>query len=565
MPKYGDYTQANNLQSSDIFLIKQGNQTKQITAQQIVNACNTANVIIDDNSLDFTKLKDVTKKVVNKFNKNTVTFGGIWLGDGWRPNSNMCSSDFIKVTPNEKYFKPSSSYNNNVEYYDIDKKFKSNAQRSGVITIPSNVHWIRFGCSITEYENMTFNVGDTQMDYEDSVNTTEDYIYVIDGSKVTISKNEVNKKDYSKYSAINIGNPLFIETYYSGGNQPMHPKVLDFYELTGNPKWNGYRYWMAYTPLPYYDEREENPCIACSNDLIKWTVPDGFDNFTNNPLDRADTSKENYLSDTDLVYNPSLNKLEVWYRGYKRSTAEYIYRKTTTDGVNWSDRESIFTLNSDEATRLLCPCVIYENNQYTIWVSERVTGGSKIVRYNSTDGTNWTNRTETNVTGTWHADIIYNKTFKRYEMLNYYNTALSIYYYYSSDGLNWVKPEQGRDNKALIRNDTLNFPTEKMIGELYRPSFLFFNRRYYVFLGMRQADMKSDMYLAISENEDINTLQGIGNEYENRMSKPTRKPRFGEVGDCVFDVTLNKPIWCKEKSTSSTGSAKWVDVNGNEV
>ena len=39
-------------------------------------------------------------------------------------------------------------------------------------------------------------------------------------------------------------------------NQGYHPKVLSFNKL-----WNGYKYWIAYTPYPHGDETKENPFI----------------------------------------------------------------------------------------------------------------------------------------------------------------------------------------------------------------------------------------------------------------------------------------------------------------
>ena len=66
---------------------------------------------------------------------------------------------------------------------------------------------------------------------------------------------------------------LNITTYIDGDNQPTHPSVIDL-----KSKWNGYRYWMSYSPYPYSDGSEENPCIAVSNDMYHWMVPKGLNN-----------------------------------------------------------------------------------------------------------------------------------------------------------------------------------------------------------------------------------------------------------------------------------------------
>ena len=73
----------------------------------------------------------------------------------------------------------------------------------------------------------------------------------------------------------NSKNKLEIETPY-GDNEAYHPKVLNFKE-----PWNGYKYWMSYTPYPTGDDSKENPCIAVSNDLVNWKSP----TEKNEPLD----------------------------------------------------------------------------------------------------------------------------------------------------------------------------------------------------------------------------------------------------------------------------------------
>ena len=66
---------------------------------------------------------------------------------------------------------------------------------------------------------------------------------------------------------------LNIETYLAGKDQPTHPSIVSF-----DDEWNGYKYWMAYTPYPEANGEEENPCIAVSNDLYKWETPVGMVN-----------------------------------------------------------------------------------------------------------------------------------------------------------------------------------------------------------------------------------------------------------------------------------------------
>lgn len=53
-----------------------------------------------------------------------------------------------------------------------------------------------------------------------------------------------------------------------GDKEAYHPKVIAFKE-----KWNGYKYWMSFTPYPKGKFAKENPHIVASNDLINWEVP----------------------------------------------------------------------------------------------------------------------------------------------------------------------------------------------------------------------------------------------------------------------------------------------------
>ena len=73
----------------------------------------------------------------------------------------------------------------------------------------------------------------------------------------------------------NAKEPLALINAY-GDTQATHPKAVAF-----NEKWNGYKYWITFTPYCNGDDRTENPHILASNDLINWEEPTGY----TNPLD----------------------------------------------------------------------------------------------------------------------------------------------------------------------------------------------------------------------------------------------------------------------------------------
>lgn len=190
---------------------------------------------------------------------------------------------------------------------------------------------------------------------------------------------------------------------YTGNNQIVHPKVLYFPK-----KFGGHRYWMAYTPYPWANDVYENPCIAYSDDGYEWT------NIPGNPLD--DPKGDGYNSDTHLVYVEDTNTLEVWYRyvgNYDNEVVdEIIYRQTSTDGVNWTEKEVVITNASGDYVQYLSPAIIHDGEKYKMWV---VNGGNKTIYYYETTDLSSFNEIRTiDISFTdaeelylpWHIDVI---------------------------------------------------------------------------------------------------------------------------------------------------------------
>ncbi len=64
---------------------------------------------------------------------------------------------------------------------------------------------------------------------------------------------------------------------YDGSGECTHPSVVDSVAVLGQP-WQGYRYWLAFTPYPGNDDRRsrfENPSIVASHNGQDWVVPTG--------------------------------------------------------------------------------------------------------------------------------------------------------------------------------------------------------------------------------------------------------------------------------------------------
>lgn len=190
---------------------------------------------------------------------------------------------------------------------------------------------------------------------------------------------------------------------YTGNNQIVHPKVLYFPE-----KFGGHRYWMAYTPYPWAIDLYENPCIAYSDDGYEWT------NIPGNPLD--DPEGDGYNSDTHLVYIEDTKTLEVWYRyvgNYDNEVVEeIIYRQTTKDGINWTEKEIVINNVSGNYVQYLSPAIIHDGEKYKMWV---VNGNDRSIRYYETTDLSSFNEIRTinidftdedNTFRPWHIDVI---------------------------------------------------------------------------------------------------------------------------------------------------------------
>ena len=329
--------------------------------------------------------------------------------------------------------------------------------------------------------------------------------------------------------------PLFVETYYDGDNQPLHPKVVAFKDA-----WNGYKYWMAYTPYPR--DEEENPSIAVSNDLLKWVTPQGLQN----PLDNPTDAEINYWSDTHLLYREDLNRLEIWYRGFKTGEPIIIARKCSTDGVTWGDREIMWRGGG------VSPVIIWEDSKYKIWDGVN----NSIEHYESTDGKNKTligtctynNEKISN----WHFDV--ERTDKGYELVlctEMYGGE--IQHFVSTDGLVF------NEKKTLISRCVKgNLDSDRV----YRPCLLKEDGIYYLFYSGKQASLghgdRWNLTLSIAtEKDNIESIRGIGAEVLPYQATYTIRPKYKYEGFSMWDSSLKKQIWWN-------GTA-WIDACGNRV
>lgn len=149
-----------------------------------------------------------------------------------------------------------------------------------------------------------------------------------------------------------MADPLVTPTW-DGYGQALHPSVVDF-----GGKWNGYRFWMAYTPYPrdiagVVADVNEDPQVAASNDCLTWT-PIGPQ-----PIQYRPTN--GYNSDVEMVYEPTTDTMHLWWRPVQaKARLVHVY---STDGCKtWSA----------PVTQLdgfgLAPCIVrYAANDWRLW------------------------------------------------------------------------------------------------------------------------------------------------------------------------------------------------------
>lgn len=296
---------------------------------------------------------------------------------------------------------------------------------------------------------------------------------------------------------------LDIQTYHAGLHQPTHPNVISF-----EVPWHGYHYYMAYTPYPYGNGFEENPCIAASNDLIHWEKPSGLIN----PIATSEELVCDELKDSHLLYRKDLDRLELWYLGRIDGTlAEdaplHCFRKVSNDGCNWSDYEVVYSF---EKFKLVSPSVIYAG-EYLFWGICHVKENTGLYFMRSEDGVHWSNLEKCDVpdavlTDMWHGTVSFVE--KQYHFVWVGNSGANrdrIYYANSDDGYRFTVPT------VIVNND---------VGWefLYRPCLLRNQNRWYCYYGVIRSDGK--WMISMSHGETLDKLRGISHEDLGELSQP---------------------------------------------
>ena len=198
----------------------------------------------------------------------------------------------------------------------------------------------------------------------------------------------------------NSGNYLSTPTY-DGSGQAVHPDIAYFPE-----GWQGYKYWMVFTPYPFGKRAYENPSILVSQDGYHWDIPPGLRNPVVGPVSRG------YHADPDLLYDQKSGELWLYFMRFKDNQS-YLYRVCSSDGINWSNPELIF---QEPYFGMLSPSILYQGGLYHLWYVDSgrlgINSGYTEVKYRtSDDGVNWSQPQKVSIDlqgyQVWHLEVSY--------------------------------------------------------------------------------------------------------------------------------------------------------------
>ena len=448
----------------------------------------------------------------NLFDENKVNIGSYYdysSGEVKR-NTSVNSSDFIRINSGSRFKK---NVRGQVAVFDKGFNFlggwnmQSTEEEFDVIF--PNAYWLSFSFSSkTPFEEieLIFTGGDL-----DLYQFVEDKIINFPNNR-----EESSNPERVEFGIANSKDFLRVPSPYSDGTteawsdyQNTHPSVVQF-----DTAWNGYRYWMAYTPYPHQNASREDPCVAVSNDGIRWEVPTSI----TNPLD-IKGGGSSYNSDTHIFYREDLDQLEIWYRFVKTGNGgEVIKRVVVSNDLTVGEPEAIIettaTPEDSSILKYISPSVMYEDNKYKLWFMR-----DWYIHYSeSTDLISWTTPIRIKSDGadiwSWHLNIV--KRNGVYHLINNYNTTNAgrggeERYSTSGNGIDFT------EEKTILKHRLNKFSLDGR--GVYRATPLWFDDGS-VGLIYGMVSSKKDWTLGMSVGEDFYNLQGIDRqtlEYANAL------------------------------------------------
>ena len=252
--------------------------------------------------------------------------------------------------------------------------------------------------------------------------------------------------------------PLKIDTFDKSGSLT-HPSILYF-----ENGFNGYKYYLSYTPYDNNNVELENPCIAVSNDGINFITPNGLKNPLLKIIKRR--KPNTFYNDPFLMYT---DKLELWYR-YTIEGEELIndvYRICSKDGIKWSKPEKMI---SSDGSCYMSLSIAKKDELYYMYYFDM---DYKFNLRTSKDLKKWSEEIELNIEnfneGIWHGEVRYYSNEKIFEVF-FLSKNYKLYLATSKDGKNFsnlklIKPyynpkENFYKNQKAYKSSVLRIKNE---------------------------------------------------------------------------------------------------------
>ena len=368
---------------------------------------------------------------VNLFNKDDVTEGYYNTLNEFVDDSRYVMSNYIEIDRGFTYRKTNSG---TILYFDKDFNFINGYIVQEQRVSNSKIAYAKISVQKSLLDTYMFTkLGDWSEEY---IPYAIDY-HTFDETKWGVGgwKQEVKPLITSATTP-----PIKLDLEdWSGYEQPYHPSVL--YLPNG---FGGHKYWMSQTPFPLgaspSQDRWECPVVYHSDNGYDWQVVPNA-----NPLDdltEDDIVNGNYLSDAHLVYRSDLNRLECWYRKTvfldNNNRATNIFRKVSTDGFNWSEREEVVpAMGSHGVNFWRSHSVLWDNTKkvYRVWKQTDTE-----INYVEVDSNTMSLSGQTPIKldydyPHWHIDVNYFNN--AYHLIIYSMTLDELAYYQSTDGINF--------------------------------------------------------------------------------------------------------------------------------
>ena len=271
-----------------------------------------------------------------------------------------------------------------------------------------------------------------------------------------------------------------------GTNTVTHPNVL---HLSTN--WNGYPWWLVYTPFP--PNAREFPCIAVSVDGYNWTTPTGLVNpIVAAPLIDGVTT---WCADTDIILLTN-GTMCVYYMDYSyladATRSNNVMRTESADGINWSTPEPVIqSFGTATDFNIISPAVEFDLAGVMQMYVSCGTNTKSLDLWTASDhfGTNWSGPiTCTNSAGAasgayWHLDV--KRIYDTWYLFASTTGGSDLIYQSSTNGVLW----------ASAAGSGLFAPTNSYnswIGPFYKPTMAvshYYPLRWDIFSGLAHTNV----------------------------------------------------------------------------